>query len=125
MKFKKSGSRGIKYVRVIMGLILLFSVGFSAWMLTNESNKPKSGPVLIQTKTRMLDQFEQQGIWKVDRKNHRCLIEYEVWVRLPLEQKEQCLQAIYNDEKTWWEIYDRMSGKLLGKVSSWGFKVYP
>ena len=73
----------------------------------------------------ILIQFEKAGIWKVDRPNHRCLIDPGVWVRWPFETKEQCLQAIYIEEKTWWKIYDYMSGKLLGEVSSWGWKVYP
>ena len=77
-----------------------------------------------QAQEKILDKFERAAIWKVDRQNHRCLIEYGVWARLPFEQKEQCLQAIYVEEKTWWKIYDRMSGKLLGEVSSWGWKVY-
>ena len=77
------------------------------------------------SQVKVLDDFEKHGIWKVDRPNHRCLIDPGVWVRLPFEQKEQCLQAIYIEEKTWWKIYDYMSGKLLGEVSSWGWKVYP
>ncbi len=40
-------------------------------------------------------------------------------------EKARCLQVIYVEEKTWWKLYDRMSGKLLGEVSSWGWKVYP
>ena len=72
-----------------------------------------------------LVQFEQAGIWKVDRPNHRCLIDLGVWNLMPFEQKEQCLQIIYVEEKTWWKIYDRMSGKLLGEVSSWGWKIHP
>ena len=82
-------------------------------------------PLVALAQVKILDDFEKNGIWKVDRANHRCLIEGGVWARLPLEQKERCLQVIYTEEKTWWEIYDRMSGKLLGKVSSWGWKVYP
>jgi len=73
----------------------------------------------------ILIQFEKTGIWKVDRVNHRCLIERGVWDRMPFEYKERCLQIIYVEEKTWWKIYDRMSGKLLGEVSSWGWKIYP
>ena len=74
---------------------------------------------------KILDQFEREGIWKVDRPNHRCLVDPGVWARIPFEKKEQTLQVIYVEENTWWELYDMYSGKLLGKVSSWGWKVYP
>ena len=73
----------------------------------------------------ILVQFEQAGIWKVDRPNHRCLVDRGVWDLMPLDKKEQTLQVIYVEEKTWWKIYDGMSGKLLGEVSSWGWKVHP
>ena len=82
-------------------------------------------PILALAQGMILNQFEKAGIWKVDRANHRCLVERDVWDRLPFDKKEQCLQAIYVEEKTWWEIYDMYSGKLLGKVSSWGWKIYP
>lgn len=81
--------------------------------------------VIAQAQERILNQFEAAGIWKVDRSNNRCMIDRGVWDRLPFEKKEQTLQAIYNEEKTWWKIYDRMSGKLLGEVSSWGIKIHP
>ena len=74
---------------------------------------------------KILDQYERGGIWTVDRPNHRCLVDPEVWSKIPFDKKEKILQVIYVEEKTWWELYDRMSGKLLGKVSSWGWKVYP
>ncbi len=74
---------------------------------------------------KILAQFEQGGIWKLDRPNHRCLIDRGVWDRLPFEKKEEVLQMMYVEEKTWWKIYDRISGQLLGEVSSWGWKVYP
>jgi hypothetical protein len=73
----------------------------------------------------LLIQFEKAGIWKIDRPNHRFLVDPGVWKTLPFEKKEQTLQIIYTEEKTWWELYDTYSGKLLGKVSSWGWKVYP
>lgn len=73
----------------------------------------------------VLDDFEKHGIWKVDRDRHRCLVDPGVWARWPFETKEQCLWAIYQETKTWWEVYDYYSGKLLGKVGSWGWKVYP
>jgi len=81
--------------------------------------------VTAQAQERILNQFETAGIWRVDRQNHRCLIDRGVWDRLPMEQKEQTLKVIYVEEKTWWKIYDRMSGKLLGEVSSWGWKIHP
>jgi hypothetical protein len=80
---------------------------------------------ICQAQEKILNQFEAAGIWKVDRPNHRCLIDRGVWDRLPFEKKEQTLQVIYVEEKTWWKINDRMSGKLLGEVSSWGWKIYP
>ncbi len=73
----------------------------------------------------ILIQFEKAGIWKIDRPNHRCLVDRAVWDRMPFDKKEQILQVIYAEEKTWWKIYDKMSGKLLGEVSSWGWKVHP
>ena len=82
-------------------------------------------PCLSFSQEKILDQFEKAGIWKIDRINHRCLVDPGVWARLPLDKKEQTLQAIYIEEKTWWELYDMYSGKLLGKVSSWGWKIYP
>ncbi len=95
-------------IKILLLSLLFCFVYFSA--LADE-------PILIQ--------FEKAGIWKVDRPNHRCLIDRGVWDRLPFEQKEQCLQAIYVEQKTWWKIYDRMSGKILGEVSSWGWKIHP
>ena len=80
---------------------------------------------VAQAQEKILTQFDKAGIWKIDRSNHRCLIDLGVWDRLPMVQKEQTLQLIYVEEKTWWKIYDRMSGKLLGEVSSWGWKIYP
>ena len=73
----------------------------------------------------ILVELEKGGIWRVDRPNHRCLVDRGVWDRMPFDKKEQILQVIYVEEKTWWELYDSMSGKLLGKVSSWGWKIYP
>jgi hypothetical protein len=73
----------------------------------------------------ILAQFEKAGIWNVDRPNHRCLIDPAIWARLPFEKKEQILQVIYVEEKTWWKLYDMYSGKLLGEVSSWGLKIHP
>jgi hypothetical protein len=73
----------------------------------------------------LLIQYQKAGIWKVDRPNHRCLVDPGVWNRIPFDQKEKVLQIIYVEENTWWEIYDMYSGKLLGKVSSWGWKIYP
>lgn len=108
-----------------MFIVLLLSAAFTFWMIINEGDR--SGPTLVRVESqiKILDDFEKHGIWKVDRQNHRCLIDLGIWARMPFEKKEQCLQAIYIEEKTWWEIYDCMSGKLLGKVSSWGVKVYP
>jgi len=74
---------------------------------------------------KILNQMQQAGIWKVDRPNHRCLVERGVWDNLPFDKKEQLLQVIYVEEKTWWKLYDSMSGKLLGEVSSWGWKIHP
>lgn len=74
---------------------------------------------------KILDQFEQKGIWKVDRENHRCFINSGVWQSMPFEYKEKTLLAIYMEEKTWWKLYDYMSGKLLGEVNVWGVKIYP
>ena len=73
----------------------------------------------------ILIQFQKANIWKVDRPNHRCLVDRGVWDLMPLDKKEQILQVIYVEEKTWWRIYDYMSGKLLGEVSSWGWKIHP
>jgi len=78
-----------------------------------------------QAQEKILDQFERGGIWKVDRANHRCLVDPGVWKLMPFDKKEQVLQVIYVEEKTWWKLYDSMSGKLLGEVSSWGWKVHP
>jgi len=96
--------------RPAVGLILILMICFVA---------------IGQAEEKILIQFERAGIWKVDPQNHRCLMDRGVWDMLPLEQKEQTLQVIYVEQKTWWKIYDRMSGKLLGEVSSWGWKVYP
>lgn len=74
---------------------------------------------------RILNQFESKRIWKVDRQNHRCLVDPGVWRLMTFEYKEKTLQVIYVEEKTWWELYDMYSGKLLGKVNSWGWKIYP
>jgi hypothetical protein len=83
------------------------------------------GPCLAGSQVKILDDFESHGIWKVDRPNHRCLIDSGIWSRWPFEIKEKCLTAIYIEEKTCWKIYDYMSGKLLGEVNSLGTKVYP
>jgi hypothetical protein len=80
---------------------------------------------LTQAQEKILDQFESGGIWKVDRSNHRCLVDPGVWARLPFEKKERALQVIYVEEKTWWKLFDAYLGKLLGEVSSLGWKVYP
>ena len=53
-----------------------------------------------QTHENILGQFERAGIWKVDRPNHRCLVDPGVWAKLPLDKKEQSLQVIYTEEKT-------------------------
>jgi hypothetical protein len=74
---------------------------------------------------KILNKLERGGIWKVDRPNHRCLVDPGVWKLITFDKKEQILQVIYVEEKTWWELYDMYSGKLLGKVSSWGWKIYP
>lgn len=79
----------------------------------------------VHSEESLLVSFEKGAIWKVDRPNHRCLIEGALWDRFPFEKKEQILQLLYVQEKTWWKISDRMSGKLLGEVNSWGWKIYP
>jgi len=81
--------------------------------------------LLVLANESILVSYERGGIWKVDRTNHRCLVDPGVWAKIPFDKKEQILQVIYVEEKTWWELYDMNSGKLLGKVSSWGWKVYP
>jgi hypothetical protein len=98
-------------------LISLFLILFVGAISVEAQSKTKDKPILID--------FQEKGIWKVDRANHRCLVDPGVWELLPFEQKEQVLKVIYVEEKTWWELYDYYSGKLLGKVSSWGWKVYP
>jgi len=125
MASEKNRKKGIHYVGYLMLVVLLISVVFSTWMILY--GEKQSGPkrVHVQSQVKILDDFERHGIWKVDRQNHRCLIEGGVWAQFPLERKEQCLQTIYMEQNTWWEIYDQMSGKLLGKVSSWGWKIYP
>jgi hypothetical protein len=80
---------------------------------------------LAWSQTSLLEQFKKAGIWDIDRKNHRCFVDPEPWALIPFQQKEQCLYVIYSEEKTWWELYDKFSGKLLGKVNSWGAKIYP
>ncbi len=80
---------------------------------------------MASAQERILNQFESKGIWKVDRTNHRCLVDPGVWSLMNFEHKEKTLQVIYVEEKTWWKLYDMFSGKLLGEVSSWGWKVYP
>lgn len=122
MSDQKKGMRRVGYLMVV---VLLISGVFSAWIFSRETKQSGPRPVNVQSQVKILDDFERHGIWKVDRQNHRCLIEYGVWARIPFEQKERCLQAIYVEQKTWWEIYDVMSGKLLGKVGAWGWKVYP
>lgn len=66
-----------------------------------------------------------ERIWKKDKDRNCYFIDPAIWQRMPYEQKEQILYVIYREENTWWEIYDMYSGKCLGKVSSWGVKVYP
>jgi len=83
-----------------------------------------SSPVLPYGE-HVLVQFEQKGIWRVDRENHRCMMDVSVWRLMPIEYKEKTLQVIYVEEGTWWSIIDDHSGKELGKVSSWGPKVFP
>lgn len=68
----------------------------------------------------ILNEFQQAGIWKVDKTNHRCFISHSAWIRIPYYQKEQVLWAIYLEEKTGWEVYDDFTNRLLGKVGSWG-----
>jgi len=68
----------------------------------------------------ILNEFQQTGIWKVDKTNHRCFISHSAWIRIPYYQKEQVLWAIYLEEKTGWEVYDDFTNRLLGKVGSWG-----
>ena len=99
---------------ILISLFLVLCVGAVS---TEAQSKTKDKPILTA--------FEEKGIWKVDRANHRCLVDPEVWKLLPFEQKERCLQIIYVEENTWWKLYDYYSGKLLGEVSSWGWKVYP
>jgi len=94
----------------VISFVLILMIGFCGLALAQE---------------KILDQFEKGGIWKVDRQNHRCLVDPGVWAKLPFEKKEQVLQVIYTEEKTLWKLFDAMSGKLLGEVSSWGWKVYP
>jgi len=125
MVFKKNRKNGIHYFGYLMLMVLLISAIFYVRMLTGGGDQSGPKKIPVQSQVKILDDFERHGIWKVDRQNHRCLIEGGVWAQFPLERKEQCLQAIYMEQGTWWEIYDRMSGKLLGKVSSWGWKIYP
>jgi hypothetical protein len=112
---------------ILLSLIAIATDYPSRWLQDSSTDKKqevKSSSV-SETGPKLLDQFEREGIWTVDRNNHRCLIEGDIWNMLPLEKKEQSLQVIYVEEKTWWKLYDRMTGKLLGEVSSWGWKVYP
>ncbi len=119
LKGPKTGTGCFVAVLIVVGVFVLLSV----ISLIGKRHEPKQSSFAPQV--RILDDFETKGIWRVDRTNHRCLIDGGVWVRLPFEQKEQCLKAIYLETNTWWEIYDSMSGKLLGEVSSWGCKVHP
>ena len=68
----------------------------------------------------ILNEFQQAGIWKVDKTYHRCSISHSAWIRIPYHQKEQVLWAIYLEEKAEWEVYDDLTKKLLAKVGSWG-----
>lgn len=65
-----------------------------------------------------------EQIWKKDKQRNRYYINPNLWNKIPFEQKEQILRVIYNEENTWWEIYDMYSGKCLGKAQSWGPKIY-
>ena len=68
----------------------------------------------------ILNEFQQAGIWKVDKTYHRCSISHSAWIRIPYHQKEQVLWAIYLEDKADWEVYDDLTKKLLAKVGSWG-----
>ena len=69
----------------------------------------------------ILNEFRQAGLWTVDKIRHRCFMSRSAWIRIPYHQKEQILWAIYNEEKTWWDVHDDfIPDKLLGKVGSWG-----
>ena len=109
MTLKRKEDKTMKKIRNVTAIMMILIISSSS-LFAGES---------------ILVQFENGGIWKVDRPNHRCLVERGVWDRMPFDKKEDVLKVIYVEEKTWWELYDSMSGKLLGKVSSWGWKVYP
>ncbi len=102
----------------IAAVILI--IGFNLW---NDSLKPPEK--VVPEEEKILFKFEQAEIWKVDREGHRCMVDPGVWQLLPFEKKESALYIIYDEEKTWWKLYDMYSGKLLGEVSSWGVKIYP
>ena len=101
--------------------VALFSIGII--YLGNRAREANT--VHISAEEKILYKFEQTGVWKADAKNHRCLVDPAVWRAIPLEKKEDILQAIYREEGTWWKLQDMYSGKLLGEVSSWDAKVYP
>ncbi len=63
------------------------------------------------------------NFWTIDAENHRYLIHPALWKWMPLKQKEHLLWIIYEEENTWWDIYDIYSGQLLGKVSSLGVTI--
>lgn len=72
------------------------------------------------TSAGILSEFQQSGLWTVDQARHRCFMSHSAWIRIPYYQKEQILRAIYLEEKTWWEVYDDFTNKLIGKVGGWG-----
>ncbi len=104
-------------------VVVMLIVGLNLW---NNSLKPPVKIVpMVPEEEKILFKFEQAGIWKVDREGHRCMVDQGVWRLLPFEKKESALYIIYDEEKTWWKLYDMYSGKLLGEVSSWGVKINP